>query len=97
MNRDYKTADQRAHAKLKLVQTLTAEYESQGMTHDAAIDLAATWVLWPVRTLTPEAKKAQGDGIKETQFVASIRPEFRKAARKAYRAAKNGEITHEVA
>jgi hypothetical protein len=97
MNQDYKTADRRARTNLLLVKTLTAEYESQGMPHDAAIDVAATMVLWPVRVLTPEAKKAQSEGIGEMKFVASTRPEFRKAARKAYRAAKNGEITHEVA
>jgi hypothetical protein len=93
MNQDYKTAHRRAQRNLQLVETLSNEYQStEGLTREEAVEKAATMVLWPVRTLTPQAAKAQGEGVGERDFVASFRLELRKAARKAYRAAKKGGV-----
>jgi hypothetical protein len=88
-NRDYKSNADRVTRNLKLTATLAAEYEKEGLSHDAAVEKAANFVLYPIRTLKPLASGFYRAGIGERQFVESIPyPEFHKAARKAYRAIK---------
>jgi hypothetical protein len=91
-NRDYKSNAQRVQRNLALYALIVKDLTDLGVDKDKAETQAGEMVLHPVAYFKPLAVVAVDDGVRETQFLSNLRYSGRKAARKAYRAAKAEEI-----